>query len=252
MYGPQATRDLAISSAAKLLDCKQFVKDYKPEKMLSITNPFGVNLSCLVELMELSEEEGDAKPPPELIVLSPNAAISDLKYEASRAFQEVYLMFKRFKAEELVGYAGVDESTQLKLLLGSTETVEVRGRCLGKNGVVSRFRMERGLERWTVDCSCGAKDDDGERMLACDGCGVWQHTRCAEIPDSAAVPARFICWRRCGSSATGQMVLTPESTRLLHCKDETPAMAVSVVGGAGPVPPGFVKSLTPPPPSSVR
>lgn len=211
-YGPQATRDLAVSSAAKLLDCKQFVKDYRPEKGLSITNPFGVHLSCLVELMELSEE-GDTKPPPELIVLSPNATISDLKLEASRAFQDVYLMFKRFKAEELVGYAGVDESTQLKLLLGSIETVEVRGRCLGKNGL-SRFRMERGQERWTVDCSCGAKDDDGERMLACDGCGVWQHTRCAEIPDSAAVPARFICWR-CGSS--GQMP-TPASE---HCKDET-------------------------------
>ncbi|KAJ1417282.1 Zinc finger, FYVE/PHD-type [Sesbania bispinosa] len=29
------------------------------------------------------------------------------------------------------------------------------------------------VERWTVDCSCGAKDDDGERMLACNICGVW-------------------------------------------------------------------------------
>ena len=28
-YGPEATRDLAISSAWKLLDCKQFLKDYK-------------------------------------------------------------------------------------------------------------------------------------------------------------------------------------------------------------------------------
>jgi len=77
-------------------------------------------------------------------------------------------------------------------LIGSTESVRVQGRCLGKNGL-GKFRMERGTERWTVDCRCGAKDDDGERMLACDVCGVWQHTRCSGIPDSDPVPAKFVC-----------------------------------------------------------
>ncbi|KAK9292110.1 hypothetical protein L1049_020068 [Liquidambar formosana] len=208
-YGPQAKRDVAISAAAKLLDCKQFVKDYKPENLLSITNPSAINLSCQVELMDESDEYA-TNPPPELIVLSPNATISDLKLEASKAFQEVYLMFKRFQVEELLDYGGVDDSTQVKLLLGSTELVRVRGRCLGKNGL-SRFRMERGIERWIVDCCCGAKDDDGERMLACDVCGVWQHTRCAGISDFDAVPARFVCCR-CGSSS--QVMKTSE-----HCKE---------------------------------
>ena len=67
IYGPQAKRDLAITLNAKPLDFKQFVKDYKPKKELSITNPFGVHLSCLVELIDLSEE-GDTKSPLELIV----------------------------------------------------------------------------------------------------------------------------------------------------------------------------------------
>ncbi|RXH85730.1 hypothetical protein DVH24_009551 [Malus domestica] len=49
---------------------------------------------------------------------------------------------------------------------------------------------ERGLESWTVDCTCGAKDDDGERMFACDTCGVWQHTRCAGIHSSDEIPAK--------------------------------------------------------------
>ncbi|GMP26739.1 hypothetical protein CsSME_00003052 [Camellia sinensis var. sinensis] len=195
--GPQANRDLAVRSATKLLDCKQFVKDYNPENKLNFENPSTICLSCDVELMEQSEDYV-TNPPPELLVLSPNATICDLKTEASKAFQEVYLMFRRFLAEELLGYGGVDESTQLRLLLGSTESVRVRGRCFGKNGL-SRFRMERGMERWTVDCNCGAKDDDGERMLACDVCGVWQHTRCAGIPDSEAVPARFVCCKCRGS-----------------------------------------------------
>lgn len=196
-YDPQARRDLAINSAEKLLDCKHFVKDYKVEKMSLIANPVAICLSCEVELIDESEEFA-TNPPPELIILPPNATVSDLKLEVSKAFQEVYLIFRKFQAEELFGYGGVDESTQVKLLLGSTESVRVRGRCLGKNGL-SRFRMERGVERWTVDCSCGAKDDDGERMLACDICGVWQHTRCSGINDSDSVPSKFVC-QRCRSS----------------------------------------------------
>ncbi|KAJ4839485.1 hypothetical protein Tsubulata_030722 [Turnera subulata] len=197
-YGTEATRALAISSAEKLLDCKQFVKNYNPEQMSSVTDPpTAIFLSCDVKITD--ELEGNSPDlPPELIVLPPNATVSDLKHEASKAYQDVYLMFRRFQAEELVDYSGVDDSTQVKLLLGSTEHICVRGRCLGKNGL-SKFKMERGIERWTVDCRCGAKDDDGERMLSCDVCGVWQHTRCSGIPDSDSVPAKFVCLRCRGS-----------------------------------------------------
>ncbi|BBN67665.1 RING/FYVE/PHD zinc finger superfamily protein [Prunus dulcis] len=193
---PQVTRDLTISSAEKLLYCKQFVKDYKPEKM-STNDPSVTCVLCRVEFTDESEEYASINPPPELIVLS-NATVSDLKIAASKAFQDVYLILKRFKAEELLDYGGVDESTQIKHLLGSTESVRVRGRCNAKS-VWSKYMMERGIERWTVDCSCGAKDDDGERMFTCDVCGVWRHTKCSGIPDSDSVPAKFVC-DRCKSS----------------------------------------------------
>lgn len=190
-FGPEATSD-AISSARKLLDCKQFMKDYnKCETTASPSNPPTIRLSCEVEIVDQLEENVPDLPP-EIIVLPSNATVFDLKLEASRAFQDVYLMFRRFHAEELLGYSGVDDSTSVKHLIGSTESVRVQGRCLGKNGL-GKFRMERGTERWTVDCRCGAKDDDGERMLACDVCGVWQHTRCSGIPDSDPVPAKFVC-----------------------------------------------------------
>ncbi|GFY94215.1 RING/FYVE/PHD zinc finger superfamily protein [Actinidia rufa] len=223
---PQGSRDLAIISATKLLDCKQFVKDYHPENKLRAENPLAIHLSCEAEVV-LAEQSEDAaaSPPPELIVLPPNATISDLKHEASKAYQEVYLIFRRFQAEELLGYGGVDESTQVKLLLGgSTESVRVRGICLGKNGMMmSRFRMERGVEPWTVDCTCGAKDDDGERMLACDVCGVWQHTRCAGIPDLDAVPSRFVCYRCRGSA---------QATETIGLRNEE-TVGSAVVGGGG-------------------
>lgn len=200
---PPAKRSVAASSATKILDCKQFVKDYLPGHFLPVSKENAVQVLCEVDLME-QPEEYNRNPPPELLVLSPDATIADLKLEAMRAFQDVYLMLRRFQADEVVGFSGVDESTQIRLLLGSMESVRIRGKFHGKNGV-SRFRMERGMERWIVDCLCGAKDDDGERMLACDVCGIWQHTRCSGIPDSDGVPVKFYCHRCRGSNrANGQ------------------------------------------------
>lgn len=225
----EETRTLAMSSAQKLLDCKQFVKVYNPE-MLPMSDLHKIRISCQVELVDEAEDSA-AKTPPELIVLPMNATVSDLKIEAANAFQDVYLMFRRFQVDELLGYSGVDDSTLVKLLLGSKEAVCVRGRCIGKNGL-TKFRMERGLERWTVDCSCGAKDDDGERMLACDICGVWRHTRCSHIRDTDPVPARFVC-PRCQNSDS-----KPKPGG--HCKDVTVTNVgtnVSCFGNGLPVPP---------------
>lgn len=42
-------------------------------------------------------------------------------------------------------------------------------------------------------CSCGVRDDDGERMAACDACAAWAHTRCAGVADGAPVPPLFLC-----------------------------------------------------------
>ncbi|GAB2277246.1 hypothetical protein Dimus_011953 [Dionaea muscipula] len=197
-FGPETKRNLALSLATKLLDCKHFVKDYKPESALSDANPSATLLFCQLELVDNSEEGGggggySVNPPPELVVLPPNADISDLKAEASKAFQNLYIVFKGLQVEELVDYGAADGSTPIKFLMKSTDSVRVRGRWRAKNYGLGRFRMERGPERWTVDCVCGAVDDDGERMLACDICGVWQHSRCAGIPDFDTVPARFVC-----------------------------------------------------------
>lgn len=60
----------------------------------------------------------------------------------------------------------------------------------------SDWRFEGGVEQWVVGCACGTKDDDGERMVACDVCHEWHHTRCNGIPDCNAVPNTFVC-RRC-------------------------------------------------------
>ncbi|KAH6757873.1 RING/FYVE/PHD zinc finger superfamily protein, partial [Perilla frutescens var. hirtella] len=68
------------------------------------------------------------------------------------------------------------------------------------------LRYEGGTENWTVKCKCGARDDDGERMLACDIdiCETWQHTHCCGIEESKAVPRLFVCETCCSSLITVQ------------------------------------------------
>ena len=229
-FRPQAMRECLMDSATKLLDCKQFMKDYEPVRMTT-NNPFAIHLWCYVELSDRPKD--DLALPPELVVLPLNATVADLKSEVTKAFKEVYAMFKMFQAEELPEFGPVEDSITVKFLVGMGGSIRVRGRCPAKHGL-SRFRMERGMENWTVDCTCGAKDDDGERMLACDTCCVWQHTRCAGIDNSHAIPAKFVCMR-CFKSYSKESrridVSISDTNRGLSpstfCKDEAVAVALA-------------------------
>ncbi|KAB8933552.1 hypothetical protein FH972_026839 [Carpinus fangiana] len=232
-FRPQAMRECLMDSATKLLDCKQFMKDYEPDRMTA-KNPFAIHLWCYVELSDRPKD--DLALPPELVVLPLNATVADLKCEVTKAFQEVYAMFKMFQAEELPEFGPVEDSITVKFLVGMGASIRVRGRCPAKHGL-SRFRMERGMENWTVDCTCGAKDDDGERMLACDTCGVWQHTRCAGIDNSRAIPAKFVCMRciksYCKESRRIDVSISETNRGLspsTFCRDEAVALATDGPG----------------------
>ncbi|TKY49871.1 PHD finger protein [Spatholobus suberectus] len=188
---PQIVRKLVADSVTKILDCKQFVKDYKPEKVAAGLHP-AIRLWCSVELSD--QPRDPPTPPPELIILRVNATLDDLKSAVTSVFQEVYVMYKKFQAEKLPEFGSVDDSYTLKFLLGTSGSVRIQGTCPTKYGL-SRFRMEKGTEAWKVDCPCGAKNDDGERMLECENCGVWQHNRCTGIDDSDDIPLHFVCLR---------------------------------------------------------
>ncbi|KAF8116363.1 hypothetical protein N665_0019s0042 [Sinapis alba] len=166
-YMSQATSGKMIDAATKILDCKHFIKYYLSRPV----NPFAIYFWCHVELSDDSNE--CPSPPPELLFFPLNTNVSDLITEAAKAFQEVYAMFKRFEVEELLGYDSMYDSIVLKLLVGTNGRVEY----------------------WEIDCKCGTKDDDGERMLACDLCGVWHHTRCAKIENIDVVPFKFYSFR---------------------------------------------------------
>lgn len=147
-YRPEATRESALISATNILDCKKFVKRYDE----AASNPSKLGIWCHAELVD--EQNENIVPSPELLVLPINATIASLKREATKAFQETYLIFQRFQAEELLGFEKVSHSTPVTLLLGLKGTVKVRGRCPGVERKLGHFRMERGTEMWIVDCVC--------------------------------------------------------------------------------------------------
>lgn len=220
-FGSQVMRENVIDAATKLIDCKQFMKEYRPDKM-KLNDSFAIHLLCHVELSDHAKD--DPAIPPELIILPLNATVTDLKKEAAKAFQEVYVMFKRFEAHELVEYGALEDSITVKFLVGTSGSIKIKGTCPSRHAN-SQFRTERGKERWTVDCMCGAKDDDGEKMLACDACGVWQHTRCAGINNCDKIPPIFVCIR-CMSSYCKQcerisnLKELPSLSRTSTCREE--------------------------------
>ncbi|KAF3904343.1 hypothetical protein AA313_de0205032 [Arthrobotrys entomopaga] len=61
-----------------------------------------------------------------------------------------------------------------------------------------KAELETEENNWIFDCVCGIHGvnyDDGSYSIACDKCGVWQHTECLGLPQSAAEEEEFICDR---------------------------------------------------------
>lgn len=60
----------------------------------------------------------------------------------------------------------------------------------------TELKYESGVDNWTVRCKCVAQYDDGERIVACDICEIWHHSRCSGIEDAEALPPLFLCSHR--------------------------------------------------------
>lgn len=182
-----------------VLDCKHFVKEWpfqdEQDEMLRFICQV---IPCS---NELESELTRPIPPGELVVVPPYTTVGELKVVAECAMRDTYCMMEEFVVREVEGVEGMEDE---EVLFGAVESgahVWVRGSGME---MVTELRYEGGADNWTVDCGCGAKDDDGERMVACDICEVWQHTRCGGIDDAEAAPPLFIC-ERCRSSLMSPM-----------------------------------------------
>ncbi|XP_008777846.2 PHD finger protein MALE MEIOCYTE DEATH 1-like [Phoenix dactylifera] len=199
----QVERDLQViyrsvvagraEAARTVLDCKHWVKAW------GLRDDADDRLRFFAMWQPREEEMGALTrppPPPEVVVVEAHASVGELRAEAERALRDSYYVLEGFRAAAVEGIQGEEWDP---VLLGGAESgsvVWIRGEGADMG---CKLRYEGGADTWSVGCSCGARDDDGERMVACDVCDVWHHTRCIGIADGEPVPPIFLC-ARCGSS----------------------------------------------------
>ncbi|WVZ65144.1 hypothetical protein U9M48_014556 [Paspalum notatum var. saurae] len=200
----------AVPVAVRMvLDTKHFVKDYHegfaPINTVGSAGHVHINLCCTLLVRNGSP---DLVPPYETVTLPAHAAVGELKWEVQRLFREMYLGLRTFTAESVAGVVGTgqDACPVLGLIdVGSVvvvegTVVEQQPQLAADEGVppeneAAALSEGGGDGERVVDCTCGADDDDGERMACCDICEAWQHTRCAGIMDTEDVPHVFVCSR---------------------------------------------------------
>ncbi|KAG6392692.1 hypothetical protein SASPL_146916 [Salvia splendens] len=127
------------------------------------------------------------------------ATVGDLKMAVEGAFRDTYCVLERLQVTDILELEEVEDGEVLFGVVQSGMELHVKG-C--GSDMESSLRYEGGIESWTVRCKCGARDDDGERMVACDICEAWQHTHCCGIGEAETVPRLFVCEACCTSLVT--------------------------------------------------
>ncbi|KAK9272792.1 hypothetical protein L1049_003169 [Liquidambar formosana] len=195
-----------------VLDSKHFVKEW----------PFKDDddqfLRFICRLMptsrELKNELTREFPPGELVVVPPYATVGELKEAAQSAMRDTYCIMGQFVVTDIKDLEKMEDEEVLFGTVESGSEVWVRG--IGMD-LDSDLKYEGGPDNWTVRCQCGARDDDGERMVECDICEVWQHTLCSGIEDADAVPPLFVCPGCSACLCSQEMNLVLSLSVLMRC-----------------------------------
>ncbi|XP_021730833.1 PHD finger protein MALE MEIOCYTE DEATH 1-like [Chenopodium quinoa] len=190
----QSDSNILGLSVRVLLDSKHFMKEWpfkdEDDQLLRFI------CQVLPTSSELEMELSKNLSPGEVIVLPLHASFGDLKVAVQQAFRDTYCIMERYTVTDIEDLGSLYDKEVIFGAVQSGSVVTVRGSGID---LKSEFRYEGGPDNWTVRCSCGATDDDGERMVSCDICEAWQHTRCTGIEDTEAVPPLFVCQNCCSS-----------------------------------------------------
>lgn len=182
LYGYPEDHPVSLS-AQIVFDSKHFVKEW-PLSSDSWEDDFKLtNVFCRLvpSYRELVTKFTRPLPPGEPIRIPRCANAEEIRLAAQRALRDTYFVTDRFTLTDV-------KVREVGLQVVPVYSVRGTGLDCG-----TELRYEGGLDNWVVDCVCGARDDDGERMVACDFCQVWQHTLCSGIEDDADVAPTFIC-----------------------------------------------------------
>ncbi|KAL3525039.1 hypothetical protein ACH5RR_013411 [Cinchona calisaya] len=180
--------DIVKLAVTTVLNSKYFVKEWpfrdEQDHSLSFVCRF------LPSLTEMETELTREFPRGEYIVVPLHYTVGDLKIAIQNAMRDTYCIMEHLLVTDIIETEGMEDNEVLFGILESGTELWIRGDGLNLD---TDLRYEGGADNWKVRCKCGAQDDDGERMVSCDKCEIWQHTRCFGIEDSEAVPPLFVC-----------------------------------------------------------
>lgn len=170
-----------------ILDAKHLAKDYRGEPTVANDETNRRKIYCKVILKQNSSEEATSPTarttPYHCFLLRNNATFDELRFEAEKMFGETYFPLRNMAADSIRNMSPQGSDAIFKTVRPGSKLAFL----------CTQGGNEQGSEAMVVNCICGTKDDDGERMVSCDLCRVWQHTRCVHVPDHHAVPEIFLC-----------------------------------------------------------
>ncbi|KAL2926078.1 PHD finger protein MALE MEIOCYTE DEATH 1 [Bienertia sinuspersici] len=192
---------LALSAASSGSDTYNDIRILYRHMLLNLPESHisGLSVKVILDSKHLEYYSG------ELIVLPLYASVGDLKAAAQHALRDTYCIMENFVVRDIDSLGNLSDDDAVFGAIESGSEIWVKGSRLD---LKTEYKYEGGPDNWTVRCSCGATDDDGERMVSCDICEVWQHTRCIGIEDREAVPPLFVCEKCCSSLMPPRMIPT--------------------------------------------
>ncbi|GAX78615.1 hypothetical protein CEUSTIGMA_g6054.t1 [Chlamydomonas eustigma] len=155
---------------------------------------------------EVSSRRKIDLPPAEMVLVPQQGCIADLRRLASEALADTYKMFNARDMSGDYAVAVIGGIPPENLAMGDAfpvaglpegHTIEVMMTGYKTDPMFKPWRHSGGVEDWEAWCEkCRTMDDDGQHMIKCDSCGVWQHSRCCGISDDtdeADLPRTFYC-----------------------------------------------------------
>eukprot|EP01051_Picozoa_sp_SAG22_P008190 SAG22_NODE_610_length_8597_cov_4.848906_2_plen_662_part_00 len=131
------------------------------------------------------------KQPIDEIVVPVDADLETLKAAAEKHFKAIYPPLSKFEARTI----RFRDSTKP---LAEHQIVQDIQRRRGLDivfeivGTGHNLNLVNGVDPSVkVQCVCGTCSDDGERMVACNACGTWLHTRCIGMHDAETIPGDY-------------------------------------------------------------
>ncbi|KAF5197390.1 Phd finger protein male sterility [Thalictrum thalictroides] len=193
----------AISMAMSIiLDAKYLVKDYRGElyPKFAFGSEERLKLLCTVSLQNKdnsghgsSEGTKKALPPYNVVSLPPHATFKELKLEVERSFKETYWGLKSLSVNSLKDVDAKESDLVFAQLEAGSSLVFAGSITDRETNVKGIYESKNDSE--VVDCPCGAKEDDGEKLIKCDICEARQQNQCASINNTEDVPHIFLCSR---------------------------------------------------------